>query len=66
MARNAKGQTLLHWAVMEKQGDDEEIIEVFKMLVEKGLDPYAEDEDEMTPLDVAAERGRENVLKLFA
>ncbi|KAJ4292522.1 hypothetical protein N0V90_009185 [Kalmusia sp. IMI 367209] len=39
--------------------------EMFRVLVAKGLDPWLEDEGQMTPLDVAAVCGNEAILKMF-
>jgi hypothetical protein len=42
-----------------------EIVELFKMLMAKGLDPMVEDARQRTSLDVAAAFGSEHNLKLF-
>ncbi|KAF4635278.1 hypothetical protein G7Y89_g2831 [Cudoniella acicularis] len=67
-AINDAGENLLHSAAthesqMESPNDG---LEVFKLLVELGLDPRQENYSQMTPLDVAAAHGNENILALFA
>lgn len=72
-ARNNNMETLLHItakkaqlgfgiiAVQEKEAN----VERFRVLVELGLDPLAEDINQRTALDVAAACGNEGILKLF-
>jgi ankyrin repeat protein len=55
---NNKGQGLLHVAAKGHK-------QRFKMLMDKGLDPMAEDHERRTALDVAAACANQNVLELF-
>ena len=72
--RDTAGQTLLHIVATKRynerfshfQGDQAgRVAELFKYLMELGLDPMAEDGQQRTSLDVAAACGNERVLKLF-
>lgn len=54
--RTAKGHTPLHYACMLNQQDN------VRLLLNRGADPVARDEDEMTPLLLAAEAGHVNVM----
>jgi hypothetical protein len=71
-AKDNKGKGLLH--VLSKRiqtghpfgvSNRENIKEIFQMLVDQGLDPWEEDLRQMTPLDVAAVCGDEEVLAMF-
>ncbi|KAI9880581.1 MAG: hypothetical protein M1830_002280, partial [Pleopsidium flavum] len=65
---NKEGNTLLH--VVAERDIDEEMpddgVNLFKMLVDLGLDPRAENNNHITPLDVAAACDNHRVLALFA
>jgi ankyrin repeat protein len=67
-AVNNDGDTLLH--VVARRPDSHEILDdtlnLFKLLVELGLDPRKENKHQVTALDVAAACGNEKVLALFA
>ncbi|KAF4628947.1 hypothetical protein G7Y89_g9203 [Cudoniella acicularis] len=56
---NRKGQGLLHAAA--KAGKPE----IFKYLMEKGLDPMGEDEEDRSALDFATASGCEAILEIF-
>ncbi|KAK5653030.1 hypothetical protein OQA88_9316 [Cercophora sp. LCS_1] len=60
-AVNNDGETLLHAAVTHHA----RAAHCFTRLMERGLDPLAEDSRHRTPLDVAAVVGAKNVLALF-
>lgn len=74
-ALDASGQGLLH-TIAGKRGSDgdylwrhekkgEPELEVFKWLMDKGLDPAIEDREQRTPLDLAMAAGNDNILRLF-
>lgn len=67
-AVNNDGDTLLHIVARRENnyaspGDG---LDIFKILVELGLDPRKENKSQVTPLDVAAACGNEDILTLFA
>ncbi|KAK4148954.1 ankyrin repeat-containing domain protein [Chaetomidium leptoderma] len=62
-ARNGKGEGLLH--IVAGNTNTDRAVERFKVLVAKGLDPMAEDDEQRTALDVAASVGCEGILTLF-
>ncbi|KAH8429780.1 uncharacterized protein LDX57_007452 [Aspergillus melleus] len=68
-AVNNAGDTLLH-AVASREEDWEDLqdhdVMIFKLLVDLGLDPGAENKDGATPLDVADAWERDEILALFA
>jgi hypothetical protein len=73
LASPKTGQTLLHvvaardvkeYTIKDKYLDS--LTQLFKVLVEKGLDPYQGDTAQRTALDVAASLGNQEVLDLFA
>lgn len=72
-AVNNAGSSLLHILagkkVSKRFGRNEDaaskIVHVFKVLMEMGLDPMAEDSRQRTSLDIAAACGGEHILKLF-
>ena len=70
--RNDKGEGLLHRLASKEtpqrwQGKEqsEDVVAMFKNLLEKGCDPAWEDEKQRTCLDVAAAAGNQAVLELF-
>lgn len=65
--RDNAGRTLLHEAAMRVSGGsgDESTTHRFRLLMEAGLDPMAEDNERRSPLDVAAARNNIQVLKMF-
>ncbi|KGO39178.1 hypothetical protein PEXP_046520 [Penicillium expansum] len=71
-ARNNAGSTLLHLLATKKAGDwrgakpPYNVVRRFKILMNRGLDPLAEDARQRTSLDVAAVCGSEHIMKLFA
>lgn len=74
LVRNKKGQSLLHVIASKKPawrnrrrrivGDNPEV-DNFEYLMEKGLDPMSEDDEQRTPLDMAAASGSKEILELF-
>lgn len=64
-AVNAKGQTLLHVAAGVNGISSELLVNRFRFLMEKGLDPMKEDKEHRTPLDIAASLEHEGILALF-
>lgn len=71
-ARNKEGQTLMHIVAKRSrenanlpQGRDD-TRDMFKILWELGVGPKAEDNQQRTPLDVAAACGNRGILDLFA
>ena len=75
LARNPKGQTLLHVTADQRKADGsmayntgyvlDTLVNTFKALVKLGVDPTAEDEEGRSALDVAAARGHKRLLELF-
>lgn len=71
-ARNNEGQTPMH--IVAKRGREnlglpegrDDTRDMFKILWELGADPKAEDNEQRTPLDVAAACGNRGILDLFA
>ncbi|KAH8669767.1 ankyrin repeat-containing domain protein [Tricladium varicosporioides] len=67
-AENNAGDTLLH--VIASREDSYESpddgLNLFKMLVEMGLDPRKENKNRLTPLDVAAACGNDDILALYS
>ncbi|KAL8709883.1 MAG: hypothetical protein Q9220_005499 [cf. Caloplaca sp. 1 TL-2023] len=67
-AKNNAGETLLH--VVAKRSHDLDRMrytkDMFKLLLDLGLDPKREDKAQRTPLDVAAACGNTLILDLFA
>lgn len=66
--RNKTGETMMHVAVQRGGGssDRESTVAKVQYVMNKGVDPAAEDEEYKTALDVAAAVGAKSVLKLFA
>lgn len=67
LATNEEGNSLLH-VVAERDIDEcmpDDGVNLFKMLVDLGLDPRAENKNHITPLDVAATYDNHRVLALF-
>jgi ankyrin repeat protein len=66
-AVNNAGDTLLH--VVARREKDEygpnDTVELWKMLVELGLDPKKENKENASPLDTAAAFGNEDILALY-
>jgi ankyrin repeat protein len=67
-AVNNAGDTLLHVVAAREKGYESQNdgLEVFKLLVELGLDPRRENKKGVTSLDVAAACGNEEILGLFS
>ena len=67
-AVNDAGDTLLHVVAAREKGyqSPNDGLEVFKLLVELGLDPRRENKEGVTSLDVAAACGNEEILGLFS
>ncbi|KAK4693737.1 hypothetical protein P7C71_g3715, partial [Lecanoromycetidae sp. Uapishka_2] len=75
MTTNVKGQGLLHVIAGKsrvnasypywRRGEKDLEVEIFQWLMAKGLDPTSEDDEQRTPLDLAAAAGNENILRLF-
>lgn len=76
--RNKKGQSLLHAATaaaaptastkhpsLFKAAPDDRLYEIFKALVEFGLEARLEDQTGRTSIDVAADLGHERILDMF-
>ena len=61
-ALNKQGESLLHTIAHKVSASG---VEEFKFLLEKGLDPLAEDDRQRTPLDIAAGVGAKGILGLF-
>ncbi|VUC26765.1 unnamed protein product [Clonostachys rosea] len=68
-----EGKTLLHAAAgrrIDNPKDDEDQVKhmenVFKRLMDMGLDPRQEDAQMRTPIDMAVARGRKGIVDLFA
>ena len=68
------GQTLLHVVAAKRHSDTYNhihgdktgrVVELFKYLMELGLDPMGEDHQQRTALDIAAACGNDRILKLF-
>jgi ankyrin repeat protein len=76
LARNNTGDSLLHELIYRDgmnpernqryEGKFSATAHMFKMLVDRGLDPYAENEKQLTVLDLAASLGNSKILDLFA
>ena len=64
-AVNEKGETLLHVVAGNVTTFWRHQVPRFRFLMEKGLDPVAEDGSQRTPLDVAAGVGANDILELF-
>lgn len=71
---NEKGQSLLHvvsgaarmeTSLYRNAATDDHLYEIFKTLVELGLDPGLEDQSGRTPVDVAADLGHCQILEMF-
>lgn len=72
LSKDNEGKGLLHIIAKQVAADDQvppegikNLQEMFRVLVAKGLDPWMEDEGQMTPLDVAAVCGNDAILKMF-
>ncbi|KAL3472288.1 ankyrin repeat-containing domain protein [Aspergillus californicus] len=75
--RNDAGETLLHLIARaqtpektifrrtENSEAEQEVYEMFKYFMELGLDPFSEDFQQRTPVDVAAAYGKNKILELF-
>jgi hypothetical protein len=66
-AVNNEGDTLLH--VVARREDylcEGDTLELFKLLVELGLDPTRENKERASALDIAAAYGNEKILALYA
>lgn len=63
-AVNNKGEGALH-VVANREGKEGIDKELFEILMKSGLDPLMEDNQGRTALDVAAARGKEEILGLF-
>ena len=61
--RNMRGDTALH--VVASPPNRQHDVAIFKFLVDKGLDPLAEDHSGRSSLDVASEAGKDAILELF-
>ncbi|KAE8454120.1 hypothetical protein EG329_005044 [Mollisiaceae sp. DMI_Dod_QoI] len=70
-ARNEEGEGVLHVVAKKKQNEiithlaKSNVVDTFRFLMEKGLDPMVEDNNQRTALDVAAAYGNDAVLALF-
>ena len=62
-AGNARGETALHVIACAPRKPNE--VAVFKFLVDKGLDPLAEDNNGRSSLDMASEAKKTDILELF-
>ncbi len=71
-ARNIEGQTLMHIVAKRSREnlglpkDRDDTRDMFKILWELGVDPKAEENEQRTPLDMAAACGNRGILDLFA
>ncbi|KAJ5208065.1 hypothetical protein N7449_002444 [Penicillium cf. viridicatum] len=71
-AQNNAGSTLLHLLASKKVSDwraaksSHNVVRRFQILMDRGLDPLAEDARQRTSLDVAAVCGSDHIMKLFA
>lgn len=67
-AVNNEGDTLLHDVARREDSYEspDDGLELFKLLVELGLDPTKENNIQVTALDVAAACGNEDILALYA
>ncbi|MCJ1255632.1 hypothetical protein MMC24_003449 [Lignoscripta atroalba] len=68
-ARNKKGEGLLHvlgtQSYPRSSSAEEDVVDIFKYLMDKRLDPMMEDEEQRTSLDVAAACENTAILELF-
>jgi len=67
---NNEGETLLHLSAKKSShryhhGRISDTLDTFKFLIEKGVDPMAEDKYQRTALDVAAAYNNDAILSLF-
>ncbi|KAJ5615350.1 hypothetical protein N7537_000464 [Penicillium hordei] len=71
-AQNNAGSTLLHLLASKKIGNwraeesSHDVVQRFQILMDRGLDPLAEDARQRTSLDVAAVCGSDHIMQLFA
>ncbi|KAJ5535052.1 hypothetical protein N7527_001306 [Penicillium freii] len=71
-AHNNAGSTLLHLLASKQLSDwrpaksAHNVVRRFQILMDRGLDPLAEDAGQRTSLDVAAVCGSDHIMKLFA
>ncbi|KAF4760935.1 hypothetical protein HAV15_006848 [Penicillium sp. str.  len=67
-AQNNAGSSLLHLLASKKfpAKSSHNVVRRFQILMDRGLDPLAEDARQRTSLDVAAVCGSDHIMKLFA